>query len=111
MNFAIDAVVLDVVEDLSLQEIVAVLVKLMCRSNQCWQPVRRLPHPAFFAAFERRVAFFGAPEERIEADVALLQELMRRASLVLDAEPIESSNQPLAAVDLLHTDSAAELFR
>src|SRR5262249_42182218 len=87
--FTIDAAVLDVSENLLLEEIVAVLVKLIRRCGQWWQPVLGLLHPTPLTTLERWIAFFGAR--------------------VLDAEPIESTDQPLASVDFIHANAGIEL--
>ena len=90
MYLAIDAAVLDMPENLLLEKIVTVLVELVRRCDQWRQPMLGVLHPATFAALERRIPFFG---ER-----------------VFNVEPIEGGNQPLAAVDFVHTDAGIELF-
>src|SRR5262249_57907791 len=90
MELAVNAVVHDVLEDLLLQEIVAVLVELIGCSNQRRQPVLRVLHPSALTAFKRRIALLG---ERI-----------------LDTEPIEGADEPLAPVDLGHAGRGAELL-
>src|SRR5262249_35267006 len=84
MYLTVDATILDVLENLLLEKIVAVLVELIRCSNQWRQPVLRVLHPAAFAALERRIAFVG---ER-----------------VLDAKPIKGADQPVASVDFVHAE-------
>src|SRR5262245_29504728 len=91
MYLTVDAAVLDVIENLLLEKIVAVLVELIRGGNQLRQPVRCLLHPAAFAALERWVALFRAR--------------------ILDAEPVEGGAQPFAAIDLVHADGGAKLVR
>src|SRR5215510_4486039 len=90
MYLAVDTAVLDVAENLLLEKIVTVLVELICGGDQRWQPMRRMLHPAALAALERRIALFRAR--------------------VFDLEFVEGADQPLAAVDLVHADSGAELL-
>src|SRR5262249_52274169 len=87
--FTIDAAVLDVSENLLLEEIVAVLVELVSRRDQWRQPMLGVLHPSTFATPERWIAFFGAR--------------------VLDAKPIESTDQPVASIDFIHADAGIEL--